>query len=696
MSGTGLPAHRHSQRMENKVKSIGELNKILHIPFWLLLILAAANAAVYAAHTTAGVLMTIGAAAYCIALLAVYYRRQNTLLNDMIAFATRYGETQKQFMLEFPSPYALTDQEGHLLWFNNAFAALTGKDNGHYQKTIATLFPDITPERFPNMEETSEFETTFGQKTFRVSVQGIVLDDLIRSSRIIEAEETVSMYAMLFSDTTELREYMRKYEDETMVCGMIYLDNYDEALESVEDVRRSLLTALIDRKISRYFQNLDALVRKFEVDKYIVVMRARSLQELKANRFDILEEVKTVNIGNDMAVTLSIGIGANNGSYIANAESARSAIELALGRGGDQAVLRDGNSISYFGGKSMAVEKTTRVKARVKAHALREFIDSKEKVVVMGHQLMDIDAFGAAVGIYRAAMTLDKRAYIVIDSPTTSTKPFISSFEDDPNYDEHMLVSVSEAREMVDNDTLLVVVDTNKPDYTECEDLLRKTRTIVVLDHHRQSDNYIKNAVLSYIEPYASSACEMVSEILQYFPEQVKIRNIEADALYAGIAVDTDNFMQKTGVRTFEAAAFLRRSGADMTRVRKMFRENMKEYRVKGEVLSTVEMYRGHFAISVCPSDNLDSPTIVASQAANQLLDISEVKASFVLTEFKNAIYISARAIDEVNVQIIMERMGGGGHLNIAGCQLPGATIDEARDKLKQILDEMLEGGEIG
>ena len=682
--------------MESKVKSIGELNKSLLNPFWLLLIPAAVNVVVYLIDIAAGFLMSSGLVIYLVVLLVMYYRRQSTLLSDMISFATQYGETQKQYMLEFPSPYALTDQEGHLLWFNNAFAALTGKDSRHYQKTVTTLFPDITPERFPETGEPSEFETVFGEKTFRVSVQGIVLDDLIRSSGILEAEEgSVYMYALLFTDMTELRQYMRRYEEETMVCGLIYLDNYDEALESVEDVRRSLLTALIDRKISRYFQNLDALVRKFEVDKYIVVMRARSLQELKSNRFDILEEVKTVNIGNDMAVTLSIGIGANNGTYAANAESARSAIELALGRGGDQAVLRDGSSISYFGGKSMAVEKTTRVKARVKAHALREFIDSKEKVVVMGHQLMDIDAFGAAVGIYRAATTLEKRASIVIDSPTTSTKPFISSFKDDPNYESHMMVTVNEAREMVDNDTLLVVVDTNKPDYTECEELLRKTRTIVVLDHHRQSDNYIKNAVLSYIEPYASSACEMVSEILQYFPEQVKIRNIEADALYAGIAVDTDNFMQKTGVRTFEAAAFLRRSGADMTRVRKMFRENMKEYRVKGEVLSTVEMYRGHFAISVCPSDNLDSPTIVASQAANQLLDISEVRASFVLTEFKNAIYISARAIDEVNVQIIMEKMGGGGHLNIAGCQLPGATIEEAKDKLKQILDEMLEGGEI-
>ena len=683
--------------MESRVKSLGELRRIMQIPFWLLPVLAAANLAVYVTDTEAGITMSVGIVVYAIVLAVIYWHRRNMLVNDMITFATQYGQIQKQLMLEFSFPYALTDQEGHLIWFNNAFAALTGKDYRHYQKPVTALFPDLSADRMPDTDDPVEIETTFGEKIFRVSVQGIVLDSLIDSSEIMEREEgSVSMYALLFRDITELREYMRRYEEETMVCGLIYLDNYDEALESVEDVRRSLLTALIDRKINRYFQDLDALVRKFEVDKYIVVMRARSLQELKSTRFGILEEVKTVNIGNDMAVTLSIGIGANNGSYTANAESARSAIELALGRGGDQAVLRDGNSISYFGGKSMAVEKTTRVKARVKAHALREFIDSKEKVVVMGHQLMDIDAFGAAVGIYRAAMTLEKHAYIVIDSPTSSTKPFISSFKEDPNYDPHMMVSVSEAKEMVDNDTLLVVVDTNKPDYTECEELLGKTRTIVVLDHHRQSDNYIRNAVLSYIEPYASSACEMVSEVLQYFPEEVKIRNIEADTLYAGIAVDTDNFMQKTGVRTFEAAAFLRRSGADMTRVRKMFRENMRQYRVKGEVLSAVEMYREHFAISVCPSENLESPTIVASQAANQLLDISEVKASFVLTEYKNVIYISARAIDEINVQIIMERMGGGGHLNIAGCQLPGATIEEAREKLKQMLDEMLEGGEIG
>ena len=426
-------------------------------------------------------------------------------------------------------------------------------------------------------------------------------------------------------------------------------------------------------------------------------MRNKSLNELKSLKFNILEEVKTVNIGNDLSVTLSIGIGANNGSYQNNSDAARVAIDLALGRGGDQAVLRDGDSISYFGGKTAAVEKSTRVKARVKAQALREFIDSKETVVIMGHRLFDIDCFGAAIGVYRAATSLNKKAHILIDEPNTTTKPFIDEFRNSQDYDQNLFISVAEAREMVDDNTLLIVVDTNKPDYTECEELLHRTRTIVVLDHHRQGNAYIRDSVLSYIEPYASSACEMVAEILQYFTEGLKLRNIEADALYAGIMVDTSNFIQRTGVRTFEAAAFLRRCGADVTRVRKLFREDLENYKAKGDAIRNVEMYRGHYAISECsPDERVDSPTVVASQAANQLLDIKGVKASFVLTRYNGMIYISARSIDEVNVQIVMERLGGGGHMNMAGAQFPGATFEESAARLKAVLDEMIDGGEIG
>ena len=424
-------------------------------------------------------------------------------------------------------------------------------------------------------------------------------------------------------------------------------------------------------------------------------MRSRSLEKLKEMKFSILQEVKTVNIGNEMAVTISIGIGANSGSYNKNAEYARIAIDLALGRGGDQVVIKEGDKISYFGGKSQAVEKNTRVKARVKAHALKEFMDSKEKVVVMGHKIIDADSFGAAVGIYRMAKTLNKKTHIVIDNITSSIRPLIQAFEQDPDYDAHMFVNCRDAKEIADENTLVVVVDTNNPKYTECEELLYQTKTIVVLDHHRQGSDVIPNSVLSYIEPYASSACEMVAEILQYFTEGVRIRNIEADAIYAGVMVDTDNFTQKTGVRTFEAAAFLRRCGADVTRVRKMFRENMNDYRARGEAIKNAELFRDSFAISVCPSDYVESPTVVGAQAANELLNIVGVKASFVLTDYKGVIYVSARAIDEVNVQIIMERMGGGGHLNIAGCQLQGMSVDNAKMYLKRTLAEMLEGGEI-
>ena len=276
-----------------------------------------------------------------------------------------------------------------------------------------------------------------------------------------------------------------------------------------------------------------------------------------------------------------------------------------------------------------------------------------------------------------------------------SVRPIIESFRDNQDYDENMFISSDEARDIVDDNTVVVVVDTNKPSYTECEDLLHMSKTIVVLDHHRQGSEVIQNAVLSYIEPYASSACEMVAEILQYFSDDIRIYNIEADALYSGIIIDTNNFTSKTGVRTFEAAAFLRRCGADVTRVRKMFRDDLQSYRAKAEAIRHVETYKGCFAIAVCPTDGVDSPTVVASQAANELLNIDSVKATFVLTDYQNKIFISARAIDEVNVQLIMERMGGGGHINMAGAQLPGATIDEAIEQLKKTIDQMIKEGDI-
>jgi len=305
-----------------------------------------------------------------------------------------------------------------------------------------------------------------------------------------------------------------------------------------------------------------------------------------------------------------------------------------------------------------------------------------------------VDSFGSAVGIYRIAQTLGRKAHIVLNEATTSVQPLVELFKNNPEYDEDMIITSQQAIDMAGSNTVLVVVDVNKPSITECPDLLRFCKSVVVLDHHRQGTETIENATLSYVEPYASSACEMVSEILQYTYDNIKIRTEEADCMYSGIMIDTNNFMTKTGVRTFEAAAFLRRCGADITRVRKMFRDDMASYQAKAEAVRNAEVYRKEYAIAVCPSD-IDSPTVLAAQAANELLDISGIKASFVLTEYENKIYMSARSIDEVNVQIIAEKLGGGGHINSAGAQFDHTNMHEAVSALKETIDKMIEEGDI-
>ena len=530
--------------------------------------------------------------------------------------------------------------------------------------------------------------TQVGERIYRISMQRVSLGEVVSNSEIFETvTRDIDLIALYMYDDTQLKEYIQKNEDNKLVVALAYLDNYEEALESVEDVRRSLLIALIDRKITKYFSNFDGLVKKLEKDKYFLIMRQSSLEALKEQRFHILDEVKTVNIGNEMAITLSIGIGLNAANYIQDYEYSRIAIEMALGRGGDQVVIKNGNNITYYGGKTQQMEKTTRVKARVKAQALKEFMSTKDRVVVMGHKITDVDALGAAIGIYRAGKTLGKTVNIVVNDPTTSIRPLMMGYMNNSEYEPSMFITSDQARNLVDNNTVVVVVDTNKPSYTECQDLLYMTKTVVVLDHHRRGSEVIENAVLSYVEPYASSACEMVAEILQYFSDDLRIRSMEADCLYAGIMIDTNNFTTRAGVRTFEAAAFLRRSGADVTRVRKMLRDNLESYQARAEAVRTAHIYRDCFAIARCPSEGVDSPTVVGAQAANELLNIAGVKASFVLTQYNNEVYISARAIDEVNVQVMMEKMGGGGHMNIAGAQVK-ASPDEVEKMLKDIIDK--------
>ncbi len=679
--------------MDGKIKIKGQLKFYMQWPFILTILLVIMDILVFIVNAKAGTLVSVFVAVYILIVVFLYFHSRAVIMNELISFATQYGQVQKVLLKEFIVPYALLDNNGKILWMNDAFAKLCGKTR-RYRKGVTNLFPDLTKDKLPKENE-AEVTFQYDGKDYRAIMRTMSIQRLLEESGLIETEGHNDLTALYLFDETEMNQYIRQKEDEKLVTGLLYLDNYEEALNSVEEVRRSLLVALIERKLNKYFGEVDGLIKKLEKDKFILVMRQRSLEELKKNRFNILEDVKTVNIGNDMAVTISIGIGINAPTYSQNYEYARIAIDLALGRGGDQVVIKDRDQMTYFGGKSQQMGKSTRVKARVKAHALREFMVSKDKVVVMGHKIPDVDSIGAGIGIYRAAKSLNKKAHIVVNNPTMSVRPIIESFRDNQDYDENMFISSDEARDIVDDNTVVVVVDTNKPSYTECEDLLHMSKTIVVLDHHRQGSEVIQNAVLSYIEPYASSACEMVAEILQYFSDDIRIYNIEADALYSGIIIDTNNFTSKTGVRTFEAAAFLRRCGADVTRVRKMFRDDLQSYRAKAEAIRHVETYKGCFAIAVCPTDGVDSPTVVASQAANELLNIDSVKATFVLTDYQNKIFISARAIDEVNVQLIMEKMGGGGHINMAGAQLPGATIDEAIEQLKETIDQMIKEGDI-
>lgn len=679
--------------MDGKIKIKGHLKFYMQWPVILSILLIVMDVLVFSVSVKAGTLVSIFLAAYILVVVFLYFHSKTMIMNELISFATQYGQVQKTLLNEFAVPYALLDYNGKILWMNEAFSTLTGK-NKRYRKAVSCVFSEIAGDKLPKKEE-KEVNIRYNERDYKAVMKSVSLKKLLEESGLVEMESHSDLIALYLFDETELNQYIRQKEDEKLVTGLLYLDNYDEALDSVEEVRRSLLAALIERKLGKYFSEVDCLLKRLEKDKFILVMRQKSLEELKKKRFNILEDVKTVNIGNDMAVTISIGIGLNAPTYAQNYEYSRIAIDLALGRGGDQVVIKDKDQMTFFGGKSQQMGKNTRVKARVKAHALREFMISNDKVIVMGHKISDVDSIGAGIGIYRAAKSLNKRAHIVVNNPTMSVRPIIESFRQNADYDEHMFINSEAAREIVDNNTVVVVVDTNKPSYTECEELLQKTKTIVVLDHHRQGSEVIKNAVLSYIEPYASSTCEMVAEILQYFSDDIRIYNIEADALYSGIMIDTNNFTAKTGVRTFEAAAFLRRCGADVTRVRKMFRDDVKSYKAKAEAIRNVETYKGSFAISVCPSEGIDSPTVVASQAANELLNVDSIRASFVLTDYQNKIYISARAIDEVNVQIIMERLGGGGHINMAGAQLPGISVNEAIRQLKETLDKMMKEGDI-
>lgn len=679
--------------MKNKnMRLKGQLRMYMQWPLIMTILLLAMNIWMYMTDQKAGLTMTVFVIIYAMIVGLLYFYNRSLILADLIQFSTQYKGIQNTLLKELTVPYAIILEDGHILWKNDRFSEIV---DGR-EKFIQKIIPELNKGIFPKDDETrNELEITYKERDYQVELRRISLEGFSESERMLQIpKEKEYFIALYMRDVTELNSYIRENEDQRLIAGLIYIDNYDEVMESVEEVRQSLLVALIDRKINKYINDVDGIVKKLENDKYFFVVKKESYRKFEADKFSLLEEVKQVNIGNARSATLSIGLGLNTATYALSYNYARMAIDLALARGGDQAVIKDCKGITYFGGKKEQTAKNTRVKARVKAEALREFIVAKDQVIVMGHKISDPDSFGACMGIYRAAVALEKKAHIVINDVSTTIKPLYDEIAQSSVYGKDIFLTSGEALDYISDSAMVVVVDTNKPQMTECPELLKRSKTIAVLDHHRQSSTVIDNAVLSYIEPYSSSTCEMVAEVLQYIVDDIKVPSIEADCLYAGIMIDTRNFMNRTGVRTFEAAAYLRRCGADITRVRKMFRDDMESYRAKAEAMRMAEVYREQYAIAECPSD-IASPTVLAAQTANELLDINGIKASFVLTVYNGRIFLSARSIDEVNVQIIAEKLGGGGHINSAGAQFEHTNVKEAIEALKVTIDQMIEEGDI-
>lgn len=679
--------------MKNKnMRLKGQLRMYMQWPLIMTILLLAMNIWMYMTDQKAGLTMTVFVIIYAVIVGLLYFYNRSLILADLIQFSTQYKGIQNTLLKELTVPYAIILEDGHILWKNDRFSEIV---DGR-EKFIQKIIPELNKGIFPKDDETrNELEITYKERDYQVELRRISLEGFSESERMLQIpKEKEYFIALYMRDVTELNSYIRENEDQRLIAGLIYIDNYDEVMESVEEVRQSLLVALIDRKINKYINDVDGIVKKLENDKYFFVVKKESYRKFEADKFSLLEEVKQVNIGNARSATLSIGLGLNTATYALSYNYARMAIDLALARGGDQAVIKDCKGNTYFGGKKEQTAKNTRVKARVKAEALREFIVAKDQVIVMGHKISDPDSFGACMGIYRAAVALEKKAHIVINDVSTSIKPLYDEIAQSSVYGKDIFLTSGEALDYISDSAMVVVVDTNKPQMTECPELLKRSKTIAVLDHHRQSSTVIDNAVLSYIEPYSSSTCEMVAEVLQYIVDDIKVPSIEADCLYAGIMIDTRNFMNRTGVRTFEAAAYLRRCGADITRVRKMFRDDMESYRAKAEAMRMAEVYREQYAIAECPSD-IASPTVLAAQTANELLDINGIKASFVLTVYNGRIFLSARSIDEVNVQIIAEKLGGGGHINSAGAQFEHTNVKEAIEALKVTIDQMIEEGDI-
>jgi len=587
----------------------------------------------------------------------------------------------KDTLLNFPLPMLTLELNGMIIWHNSLFQRLLGEDT-ILERNIDEFIAELKPENIIKNNKIIPISVDYKNKVYKV------LGNLVRTNQKNEKEHyTLSLY---FIDMTEYNMLLKKHFEEEPDIGVVIIDNYDELMQGVEDSDRSQLLAEIDKRLKQWFAFTNGIVRKYERDKYIMLFESKYLAEMEDKKFEILDSVKEIELESNFQVTLSIGIASEMSDFADGMKEALDAIELALGRGGDQVAINKNNEYEFFGGRSKEIEKRTRVKARVMATALEKLIEQSENVMIMGHVNPDADSLGAALGLFRVAQCLNREAKIALnESGTTNVNDMLEKVENSGQY-ENVFLAKNDALEYVTAETLLIVVDTHRASFTEIPELLDKTKKVVVIDHHRKVTDFIGDAILTYHEIYASSACELVAELLQYMDKRVNVRQLEAEALYAGIIIDTKNFTLKTGIRTFEAAAFLKKFGVDTVAVKQLFKNDIGTYVQKAEIVKNAEIFDDEIAISKCETELLNTSLVVA-QAADDLLNIKGIKASFVLSPNDNRIVISGRSLGDINVQVILEKLGGGGSMTIAGAQVPNVTIEEALGQLKDAIKEYKE-----
>ncbi len=622
---------------------------------------------------------------YVIIVGYTYYankKRKSEISETLQDLTLTVDTAAKTSLINSPFPLIILETDGNVIWRSTKFT--TEFANIDINTYLNDLIVDIKDEVESGSTGNSDILTEMKIGNNMYKIMGRYVN--FRNKDKDRKNKKEYMVILYFIDDTENIKLQKEYRDSKSCVGIIMVDNYEETIQRIDAEEKPQVTAEIDKEIYDWANKTNGVLIKADRDRYVYLFEQRYLDSVREDKFSILDKIKDIDTKEKVQFTLSIAISNEGNTDKEKYKSAQSAMDVVLGRGGDQAVIRENEIYKFYGGRVEEVEKRTKVKARVVAHALVNLIKDANKVMVMGHTNPDMDSIGSCMGIYRLAKTLNTNAYIVCSEDTPALETFMESVKKDPEY-EDIIINKEVALENVDEDTLLVVVDTHKINYVDSPELLDKAKKIVIVDHHRRSTDFIEDATLMFQEVYASSAAELVTELLQYAGTKVQLKTIEAESLYAGIMMDTKNFTFKTGVRTFEAAAYLRKCGIDIIRVKKWFQSDLKSFNIIADIVKKAEIISDEIAISTY-DEVTENANLICAKAADELLTISDITASFVLGNTGNKICISGRSIGDINVQVILEKLGGGGHITLAGAQVEGMTMEEARQELINRINE--------